>query len=100
MNILVDFCAGCHIEVGDLVFEPPRDGPTLWEIGIPDRSAAEFYIPNPDPIFSNKFLDNDQNRFRQYGLWERYATLYPDVDLVFIIGESDYKKDWFFAHVT
>nr|GEW34253.1 probable rhamnogalacturonate lyase B [Tanacetum cinerariifolium] len=96
----IDGFIGCHIEVGDLVFEPPGDGLTLWEIGIPDRSAAEFYIPNPDPMFSNKFLDNDQNRFRQYGLWERYATLYPDVDLVFTIGESDYKKDWFFAHVT
>ncbi|KAC9754821.1 hypothetical protein E3N88_45291 [Mikania micrantha] len=39
-------------------------------------------------------------RFRQYGLWERYTTLYPDGDLVFTVGESDYRKDWFFAHVT
>jgi rhamnogalacturonan endolyase len=39
------------MDMGDLVYEPPRDGPTLWEIGIPDRSAAEFYIPGPDPKF-------------------------------------------------
>lgn len=39
-------------------------------------------------------------RFRQYGLWERYAELYPDEDLVYTVGESDYTKDWFFAHVT
>ncbi|KAI3806674.1 hypothetical protein L1987_22587 [Smallanthus sonchifolius] len=91
---------GCDIKVGDLVYEPPRDGPTLWEIGIPDRSAAEFYIPDPDPIYTNQFLANDPNRFRQYGLWERYAMLYPDGDLVFTFGESDYRKDWFFAHVT
>lgn len=39
-------------------------------------------------------------RFRQYGLWERYAELYPNEDLVYIVGESDYTKDWFFAHVT
>ncbi|MFS7913225.1 putative rhamnogalacturonan endolyase [Helianthus anomalus] len=90
---------GCDIEVGDLVYEPPRDAPTLWEIGIPDRSAAEFYIPDPDPMYTNQFLTDDPNRFRQYGLWERYATLYPDGDLVFTIGESDYRKDWFFAHV-
>ncbi|KAI3732927.1 hypothetical protein L1987_64139 [Smallanthus sonchifolius] len=91
---------GCDIEVGDLVFEPPRDGPTLWEIGVPDRSAAEFHIPESDPVYTNKFLANDANRFRQYGLWERYARLYDDGNLVFTIGQSDYKKDWFFAHVN
>nr|XP_043638136.1 probable rhamnogalacturonate lyase B [Erigeron canadensis] len=92
--------AGCDIDVGDLVFEPPRDGPTLWEIGVPDRTAAEFHIPDPDPVFTNPFLINDPNRFRQYGLWERYAIEYPSSDLVFTIGESDYQKDWFFAQVT
>jgi len=51
--------AGCEINVGDIVFEPPRDGPTLWEIGIPDRSAAEFYVPDPNPKFINKlFIDH------------------------------------------
>ena len=39
-------------------------------------------------------------RYRQYGLWERYAELYPDEDLVYTIGISDYKKDWFFAQVN
>ncbi|CAI9266407.1 unnamed protein product [Lactuca saligna] len=96
----ITITSGCDIEVGNLVFEPPRDGPTLWEIGIPDRSAAEFYVPDPDVIYTNQFLVNRLNRFRQYGLWERYSILYPDQDLVFTIGESDYNKDWFFAHVT
>nr|XP_043636747.1 rhamnogalacturonate lyase-like [Erigeron canadensis] len=91
---------GCNIELGDLVFEPPRNGPTLWEIGIPDRSASEFYIPDPNPLYTNKFLKDDLNRFRQYGLWERYATLYPNNDLVFTVGKSDYRKDWFYAQVT
>lgn len=39
-------------------------------------------------------------RFRQYGLWERYADLYPDNDLVYTVGVSDYRKDFFFAQVT
>ncbi|GKB78623.1 probable rhamnogalacturonate lyase B, partial [Tanacetum coccineum] len=91
---------GCNIKVRDLLFEPPREGPTLWEIGIPDRSAAEFYIPDSDPMYTNQFLVNDPNRFRQYGLWKRYAMLYPDGDLVFTIGQDDYKKDWLFAHVN
>lgn len=91
---------GCDIDVGDVVFEPPRDGPTLWEIGIPDRSAAEFNIPDPNPKYVNPLYLNHPDRFRQYGLWERYAELYPDQDLVYTVGVNDYGKDWFFAHVT
>lgn len=31
------------------MYEPPRTGATLWEIGVPDRTAEEFYIPDPNP---------------------------------------------------
>ncbi|KAK8956099.1 hypothetical protein KSP40_PGU011110 [Platanthera guangdongensis] len=91
---------GSIIDLGDLVYEPPRAGPTLWEIGYPDRSAAEFYVPDPNPNYVNRIFLNHPDRFRQYGLWERYADLYPDSDLVYVIGDSDHKKDWFFAQVT
>lgn len=39
-------------------------------------------------------------RFRQYGLWDRYTDLYPSEDLIYTVGESNYTKDWFFAHVN
>ncbi|KAL5844536.1 hypothetical protein ACOSQ3_010590 [Xanthoceras sorbifolium] len=90
----------CNIDIGDLVYEPPRDGPTLWEIGIPDRSAAEFYVPDPDPRYINKLYVNHSDRYRQYGLWERYAEVYPDGDLVYTVNLDNYTKDWFFAQVT
>ncbi|XP_069153466.1 uncharacterized protein [Solanum lycopersicum] len=99
-DINITITSGCSIEMDDLVFEPPRNGPTLWEIGIPDCSAREFYIPDPDQKYVNKLFINHPDRFRQYGLWERYADLYPNGDIVFTIGESDYKKDWFFVQVT
>ncbi|KAK4428607.1 putative rhamnogalacturonate lyase A [Sesamum alatum] len=93
--------AGSKIDVGDLVYVPPRNGPTLWEIGIPDRSAAEFFVPDPDPMYINKlYINLPMDRFRQYGLWERYADFYPDEDLVYTVGISDYQKDWFYAQVT
>uniref|UniRef100_A0A0D9XWL4 Rhamnogalacturonan endolyase n=1 Tax=Leersia perrieri TaxID=77586 RepID=A0A0D9XWL4_9ORYZ len=89
---------GGSIDLGDLVFEPPRSGPTLWEMGVPDRSATEFFIPDPNPKYLNKiFLNKD--KYRQYGLWERYAELYPENDPIFNISQSDVSKDWFFAHV-
>ncbi|KDP41512.1 hypothetical protein JCGZ_15919 [Jatropha curcas] len=99
-DVVITITSGCDIDTGDLVYEPPRDGPTLWEIGISDRSAAEFYVPDPNLMFINKLYLNHPDRFRQYGLWERYAELYPQGDLIYTIGVSDYSKDWLFAQVT
>lgn len=99
-EVVITITSGCDIDMGEVVYESPRDGPTLWEIGIPDRSAAEFYTPDPNPMYINKLFVNHPDRFRQYGLWERYAELFPDGDLVYTIGVSDYTKDWFFAQVT
>ncbi|KAL5074052.1 hypothetical protein RYX36_013036 [Vicia faba] len=99
-DVVVTITEGCDIDIGDLVYEPPRDGPTLWEIGIPDRSAAEFYVPDPNPKYINKLYVDHPDKFRQYGIWERYAELYPEKDLIYTIGVSDYTKDWFFAQVT
>ncbi|CAN8328439.1 unnamed protein product [Cochlearia groenlandica] len=94
---------GVEINVGPIVYQPPRNGTTLWEIGVPDRTAAEFYVPDPDPTLFTKLYLNYSNppeaRFRQYGLWDRYSVLYPRNDLVFTVGVNDYKKDWFYAHV-
>ncbi|KAK3016083.1 hypothetical protein RJ639_005678, partial [Escallonia herrerae] len=93
-DVYLTITPGCEIDTGDLVYKPPRNGPTLWEIGIPDRSAAEFYVPDPNPKYINKLFLNHPDRFRQYGLWDRYSELYPNGDLVYTIGESDYRNDW------
>ena len=48
--------------MGDLLYEPPREGPTLWEIGIPDRSAAEFYVPDPNAKYINNLFIGHPDR--------------------------------------
>ncbi|KAJ4807300.1 Rhamnogalacturonate lyase [Rhynchospora pubera] len=96
-NVTIFISAGCGINLGVLIFEPPRVGPTLWEIGIPDRSAAEFFIPDPNYRYPNKLYTKTE-KYRQYGLWDRYTDFYPIDDLVYLVGISDYKRDWFFAH--
>lgn len=53
---------GGQIDMGEIVYAPPRDGPTLWEIGIPDRTAAEFYVPDPDPKYVNRLFINHPDR--------------------------------------
>lgn len=87
--------------MGNLIYSPPRIGPTIWEIGIPDRTASEFFVPDPSPRLMNQLYAIDKaEKFRQYGLWDRYTDLYPDQDLVFRVGVDNYQTDWFFAHVT
>lgn len=46
--------------MGILVYEPPRNGPTIWEIGVPDRTAAEFYVPEPNPTLMNNLYANQR----------------------------------------
>lgn len=99
-EIILNLSPGSSTDLGDLIYEPPKSGPTLWEIGIPDRTAEEFFVPDPVPKYINRLYINHPEKYRQYGLWDRYADIYPDGDLVYTVGVSDYKKDWFFAHVT
>nr|GMD53470.1 probable rhamnogalacturonate lyase B [Ipomoea batatas] len=55
---------GDNIDVSNLIFYPPRNGPTLWEIGIPDRKASEFFVPDPKPGLANRlFTNNKDNKY-------------------------------------
>ncbi|KAL5775330.1 hypothetical protein ACOSP7_012887 [Xanthoceras sorbifolium] len=96
---LVTISAGSQTELGNLTYVPLRDGPTVWEIGFPDRTAIGFYVPDVNPKYVNKLFLNSPEKYRQYGLWDRYTDLHPQSDQVFTVGISDPKKDWFFAHV-
>ncbi|KAL0343019.1 UNVERIFIED_CONTAM: hypothetical protein Sangu_1189300, partial [Sesamum angustifolium] len=98
-NIQITVLPGCKIRLRTLVYDPPRNGPTLWEIGIPDRTAAEFFVPDPNPMLMNQLYVSQPDKYRQYGLWDRYTDLYPE-DLVYTIESSIYQTDWYFAHVN
>lgn len=67
-SLTENFCAGLDVSLWDLIYEPPRNGPTLWEIGVPDRSAAEFYVPDPNPLYINELYDNHPDRFCSFFL--------------------------------
>ncbi|XP_057251848.1 probable rhamnogalacturonate lyase B [Beta vulgaris subsp. vulgaris] len=96
---VIDIAPGKQINLGDQVYTPPRSGETLWEIGFPDRSAAEFFVPDPSPDLANPILNDQENKYRQYGLWDRYSEIYPKQDLTYTIGVSNHTKDWFYAQV-
>lgn len=72
---------GKPLELGTLEWKPVRFGRQVWDIGIPDRTAREF-------------LHGDH--FWQWGLYDQYPKDFPN-DVNFVIGKSDFHKDWNYA---
>ncbi|KAL8112828.1 hypothetical protein AgCh_020216 [Apium graveolens] len=96
---LVTVTAGSETQLENLIYAPHRDGPTIWEIGYPDRTALGYYVPDVNPMYVNKLFLHSTEKYRQYGLWDRYTDMHPESDQAFTVGINDPKKDWFFAHV-
>ena len=74
---------GQDLNLGDLEWKPVRYGRQLWDIGIANRTGQEFF--------------NGDNYFR-WGMYLLYAQLFPN-DVNYIIGQSDFRKDWYFEQV-
>ena len=74
--------AGEQVTLGSLQWQRVVHGRRIWQIGTADRSTAEYA--------------NGED-FHHWGLWRRYPTDFPQ-DVNFVIGESDERKDWNFAH--
>lgn len=70
--------AGKSLNLEKLNWQPVRYGKQIWEVGIPDRTAGEF-------------LHGDH--YWQWGLYNQYPKDFPN-DVNFVIGKSDYRKDW------
>ncbi len=75
--------AGQSLNLGDLNWQPVRHGRQLWDIGVANRSAEEF---------------RHGDHYWQWGLYNDYPKEFPN-DVNFIIGKSDYHKDWNYAQV-
>src|SRR6185369_10502444 len=71
------------LSLGKLKWQPVRHGKQLWDVGIPNRTGSEFF--KGDEYF-------------HWGWYLQYPKLFP-LDVNFVIGKSDYRKDWFFEQV-
>jgi rhamnogalacturonan endolyase len=80
-NITV--AAGKNLTLGKINWRPVRYGKQLWDIGIPNRTGAEFF--------------KGDNYFH-WGWYLQYPKLFPH-NVHFVIGKSDFRKDWFFEQV-
>jgi rhamnogalacturonan endolyase len=75
--------AGKTLDLGEMTWEPMRRGRQVWEIGVPNRTGAEF-------AGGDRFFEPD--------ITLQYPKLFP-TDVTYTIGESQHAKDWFFAQV-
>lgn len=48
--------SGSETQLENLIYAPHRDGPTVWEIGYPDRTALGYYVPDVNPMYVNKLF--------------------------------------------
>ncbi len=79
----VTVTAGGKLDLGKLAWQPVRYGQQLWDIGIPNRTAGEFF---------------EGNDYYHWGWYVQYPRLFPH-DVNYVIGKSDFRKDWFFEQV-
>ena len=70
------------MNLGELTWEPERRGRQIWEIGVANRTGAEF-------AGGDRFFEPD--------ITLQYPKMFP-VDVTYTIGESQHGKDWFYAH--
>ncbi len=71
------------LPLGKVNWQPVRYGKQLWDIGIPNRNGSEFF--KGDDYF-------------HWGWYLEYPKLFPN-DVNYVIGKSDFHKDWFFEQV-
>jgi hypothetical protein len=74
---------GQDINLGDLDWKPVRYGRQLWDIGIPNRTGREFC---------------QGDKYFTWGMYLLYPKLFPN-DVNYVIGQSDFRKDWYFEQV-
>jgi len=74
---------GRTLDLGQLDWKPVRHGRPLWDIGIPNRNGSEFFKGDV---------------YHEPDISLQYARLFPD-DIRYVVGKSDFKRDWFFQHV-
>lgn len=75
---------GKTLDLGTVRWAPSRVARTLWEIGIPDRDTQEF-----------------NNGAFNYSQWAIFAEARSEAEagagLTYIVGKSDWRKDWNYA---
>ena len=85
----VTVTGGGTTNLGTVNWVPTRTAPTIWEIGIPDRSAKEFKH-GTDWWTSNTYPNTHWAKFMDY------PNEFPS-DVIYNVGQSRYDTGWNFV---
>jgi rhamnogalacturonan endolyase len=85
-NAYVTVTAGNITDLGTVEWIPYRIAPTVWEIGIPDRTAKEFKHGH-DYWVGGTYPDPNWAKFMNY------TTEFPN-DVNYTVGQSNWSTDW------
>lgn len=77
----IEVAAAAPTQLAPITWSPATHGQRLWQVGTFDRGTTEF-MDGDDPRNYARFLD--------------YFKAFPN-DVVYTIGKSEPKKDWFYA---
>lgn len=88
-NAYLTVVAGLETNLGIVEWTPFRIAPTVWEIGIPDRTAKEFKHGD-DYWVGGTYPDPNWAKFMNY------TSEFPN-EVNFTIGQSNWATDWNFV---
>jgi rhamnogalacturonan endolyase len=98
----VTVVAGATNALGTVTWTPTRVGPTVWEIGVPDRSAHEFLHGTGTETNGWWYGDIGPSPTQPSPNWMRsfdFASDFP-TGLVYTVGQSQWATGWNFAHTA
>jgi rhamnogalacturonan endolyase len=94
----VTVTAGQSLSLGTLTWAPLRLGPTVWDIGIPDRNSNEFNNGEHDVTPYSGTLPGYAGGPpfdipTDWGAFMDYTGQYP-AGVSYVVGTSNYASDW------
>jgi len=98
----VTVAAGATTNLGTVTWTPTRVGPTVFEIGVPDRSAHEFLHGTGTETNGWWYGDIGPSPTQPSPNWMRsfdFAADFP-AGLSYTIGQSQWSTGWNFAHTA
>ncbi|HVZ80588.1 MAG TPA: polysaccharide lyase family protein [bacterium] len=100
----VNVNAGSTVNLGTVTWGPLRLGPTVWEIGTPDRDSNEFFNGEHSLTPYNGALPRyaggaPYNSPTAWGAFLDYANQFPG-GVSFTVGSSNPGTDWNYCQPT
>jgi len=92
------------LNLGTVIWTPLREGPTVWEIGYPNRNSNKFNngehnITPYTGVLPGYAGGSPFDTPSAWGAFMGYTSQYPN-GVSFVVGNSNYATDWDYVQPT